>query len=88
VLLVPHHGSRSSSSEELLAVVAPRWGVIASGHGNRFGHPGREVLDRYRARRVELLRTDQAGALSVRLSSAHLAIEGERVRRARYWRAR
>ena len=87
VLLVPHHGSRSSSSTDLLAAVAPRWGVIAAGYGNRFGHPSLEVLERYRAHGVELLRTDRAGAVSVRLSAAQIGIEGERARRPRYWRA-
>jgi len=87
VLLVPHHGSRTSSSTELLAAVAPRWGVIAAGYGNRFGHPSDEVLERYRARGIELLRTDRVGAVSVRLGAAHLDVEGERAVRARYWRA-
>ncbi len=88
VLLVPHHGSRTSSSVELLAEVAPSWAVIAAGYGNRFGHPSAEVLERYRARQIELLRTDRAGAVNVRLSATQLVIDGERARHARYWRAR
>ena len=47
VLLVPHHGSRTSSSDEFIAAVAPRWAVVPAGYRNRFGHPAREVLARY-----------------------------------------
>jgi len=69
VLKVPHHGSRTSSSEAFLDAVAPSWAVISDGVNNRFGFPHAEVLGRYRERRVQLLRTDLSGAISLRLST-------------------
>jgi competence protein ComEC len=67
VLKVPHHGSRTSSSDELLDAVRPRLAVISAGEANRFGFPHAEVLDRFRRRGVPLLRTDRNGAVTVRL---------------------
>jgi competence protein ComEC len=88
VLLVPHHGSRTSSSAAFIAAVAPRWAIVPAGYRNRFGHPSAEVVERYRAAGVGLLRTDLDGAVSTRLLANEVRIEAERVRRPRYWRAR
>ena len=85
VLLVPHHGSRTSSSAEFLAAVRPRIAVAAAGYRNRFGHPHEEVLGRYASAGIELLRTDRDGALTLRLGPESIAVEAERARRARYW---
>jgi competence protein ComEC len=86
ILLVPHHGSRTSSSAEFIAAVAPRWAVVAAGYRNRFGHPAPEVLERYAAAGVRVLRTDLQGAVSVVLKKDALQVGTERARRPRYWR--
>jgi competence protein ComEC len=86
VLVVPHHGSRSSSTPEFVAAVAPRWAIVPVGYRSRFGHPSAEVLERYRVAGAQVLRTDLDGAVTVRMG-AELALERERVRRARYWLA-
>jgi competence protein ComEC len=65
VLLVPHHGSRSSSTPEFLQAVAPRDAIAAVGHRNRFRHPHPAVAARYGARGTPLWRTDRDGALRV-----------------------
>jgi len=86
VLVVPHHGSRTSSSAEFIAAVAPRWAVVPAGYRNRFGHPAREVLERYASARVPVLRTDLDGAVSVVLQPDRVRVESERRLRPRYWR--
>jgi competence protein ComEC len=88
VLLVPHHGSRTSSTAALLDAVAPRWALVPVGYRNRFRHPNGEVMERYRARGIALLRTDLDGALTVRLGARGVALEAERERAAHYWRDR
>jgi competence protein ComEC len=72
VLKVPHHGSRSSSGNELLASASPRLAVISAGAHNPFGHPHPEVVERYRRAGALLLRTDRDGSVNV-------ATDGRRV---------
>ncbi|HZN86017.1 MAG TPA: DNA internalization-related competence protein ComEC/Rec2 [Burkholderiales bacterium] len=86
VLLVPHHGSRTSSSEAFIAAAAPRWAIVSAGYRNRFGHPAREVLERYAGAGIVLLRTDMHGAINVVLKAGQARVEGERALRPRYWR--
>jgi competence protein ComEC len=66
--------------------VAPRWAVVPAGYRNRFGHPAREVLERYRAAGIHVLRTDLDGAVNVVLKEDQIQVHPERARRARYWR--
>ncbi|MGH8737577.1 MAG: ComEC/Rec2 family competence protein, partial [Burkholderiales bacterium] len=86
VLLVPHHGSRTSSSPAFIAATAPDWAVFSVGYRNRFRHPSGEVIARYLAAGARIARTDRDGAVSVRLGPAGVEVEVERTRRARYWR--
>ncbi|MGH8679044.1 MAG: ComEC/Rec2 family competence protein, partial [Burkholderiales bacterium] len=69
ILLAPHHGSRTSSSEAFVAAVAPRLVVFAVGHRNPFGHPHPVVAMRYRQSGARLLRSDTAGAIILKLSA-------------------
>jgi competence protein ComEC len=66
VMLAPHHGSATSSSRPLLEAAAPDLAVISAGRGNRYGHPHRAVLERYRAVGAHILRTDSDGAVMLR----------------------
>lgn len=63
VLKVGHHGSRSSSLEPFLRAVSPRWAVASVGRWNNFGHPDPEILARYDSLGIQLVRTDQNGAV-------------------------
>ena len=88
VLLVPHHGSKTSSSTEFLAAVRPELAVVPAGYRNRFGHPNADVLERYAALQTKVLRTDRDGAITVRIGASGLRIEAQRERARRYWHAR
>jgi competence protein ComEC len=68
VLKVPHHGSRTSSSDELVSAVHPALAVISLGWRNRFHFPAAEVLARYAAHGVTVLRTDRDGAVTVTIA--------------------
>ena len=65
VLVVPHHGSRTSSTPAFIDAVAPAVAVVSAGWRNRFRHPSPEVLARYRARGIGVLRTDVDGAIRI-----------------------
>jgi competence protein ComEC len=62
VLLVPHHGSKTSSSPLFLDAVAPRVAIVQAGYRNRFGHPAPAVLARYEARGIAVLASARCGA--------------------------
>ena len=62
VLLVPHHGSKTSSSPAFIDAVAPRVAVVQAGYRNRFGHPAPAVLQRYRERGIEVVENARCGA--------------------------
>ena len=64
VLLVPHHGSKTSSSEAFLDAVQPRFAIVQAGYRNRFGHPAGPVLVRYDVRHIKLIDTPHCGAAS------------------------
>jgi competence protein ComEC len=63
VLLVPHHGSKTSSTTAFIDAVAPRWAWVQAGYRNRFGHPAPEVVARYRARGIALVDSAHCGAM-------------------------
>jgi competence protein ComEC len=68
VLKVPHHGSRTSSTPAFVGAVRPEVALVSVGYRNRFHHPHPEVVDRYRALGVRLLRTDLNGAICVEMT--------------------
>jgi competence protein ComEC len=88
VLLVPHHGSRTSSTAEFVAAVGAATAIFPVGYRNRYHHPNGEVLARYRTSGAGILRSDADGALTVRLGSAGVALERERQLQRRYWHGR
>jgi len=63
-LKVPHHGSKTSSTDAFVAAVSPRVAVVSVGEANPFGHPAETVLERYGRDHVSLLRTDRDGAVT------------------------
>jgi competence protein ComEC len=86
LLVAPHHGSHSSSSAALLAATAPRWASMQLGYRNRFGHPHPEVLARYRAQGVAVVRSDESGAAQWRFGAdGSVQLERWRIDHARYW---
>ncbi len=67
ILLVPHHGSRYSSSKPFLETVSPEVCIISSRKGNTFGFPHAEVLERLSSTGARILRIDQGGAVEVKI---------------------
>lgn len=62
VLLVPHHGSKTSSTDVFLDAVRPSVGVIQAGRHNRYGHPHPKVVQRYGGRQIPLVQSPACGA--------------------------
>jgi competence protein ComEC len=74
-LKVPHHGSKTSSTDAFVAAVAPKFAVVSVGDGNQFGHPVDSVVARYAAAGVRFLRTDRDGEVTALTDGKTLRVE-------------
>ena len=88
VMLVPHHGSKTSSTDAFIDAVTPDIAIATPGYRNRFGHPRPEVLARYELRRVRLLRSDYDGAIEARFDGGRPSMRTWRSDNGPYWRDR
>ena len=84
VLLVPHHGSKTSSTPEFLQAVAPQWALVQAGYRNRFGHPAPPVLARYDEAGTHLVSSPRCGAMRWR-SEQPQNVACTRDEDRRYW---
>jgi competence protein ComEC len=66
VLVVPHHGSNTSSTLSFLSTVRAKIAVVSAGSHNRYGHPSPEVVDRYKRLGIRLLNTAQHGEIIIK----------------------
>lgn len=64
VLKAGHHGSSSSSCKAFLEAVSPRYAVISCGEDNAYGHPHKEVIERFEKRNITYYRTDTQGTIT------------------------
>lgn len=94
VLMVPHHGSKTSSAASFLHAVAPRWAIVQAGYRNRYGHPAAAVLARYRSQGITVIETTRCGAWRwqtvnyqrAQADTANRSWSCERLTQQRYWR--
>lgn len=86
ILVVPHHGSKTSSSNAFLRAVNAKIALISVGYKNRYRLPNKRVLARYEAQDRETLRTDKHGAITVRLvANEDIMVEKYRENAGKYW---
>ncbi len=74
IIKIPHHGSKTSSTERLLEKIVPKVGIISVGRNNIYGHPNKEVIDRYNALNTKLYRTDEMGLIKIILDDDNYTI--------------
>ena len=85
LLIVPHHGSKTSSTDDFVVAVQSRYAVFTVGYLNRFGHPKQEVVQRYTRGGAEMLRSDQDGAILAVMDKQGVQVERYRKTHHRYW---
>lgn len=85
LLVVPHHGSKTSSTLAFVQKVHPRYAIFTVGYRNKFHHPRPDVVSRYRDIGSELFRSDEDGAILVQMDPENLILERYRKSHARYW---
>ena len=86
ILIVPHHGSGTSSTKTFIDTVQPRMALFSAGYRSRFGHPKKSIVQRYQDRQIEVWNTAETGAISIRLSDDGIStpiLAREQMRR--YW---
>ncbi len=88
IVLVPHHGSRSSSSQALVAAVSARIAIASAGFGNRWSMPDAGVVARWRAAGATVLVTADEGAIRARFPArpGPISVATERRENPRWWR--
>ena len=88
VLIAPHHGSKTSSSEDYLRALHPAFAVASAGYRNRFGHPAPVIVARYRDLGIALSATFDTGAVRIAFptDAPPRIVSEERIKRGRYWR--
>jgi competence protein ComEC len=87
LLLVPHHGSKTSSTPAFLDAVKPRFALVQAGYRNRFSHPVPEVMARYQERGIRIIQSAGCGALTWSSAQPQEYVCQRDVQR-RYWHHR
>jgi competence protein ComEC len=85
LLVAPHHGSKSSSSDAFVNAVSPQQVVFTAGYRNRFNHPHPTVWQRYGDAGAARLSSDVDGAVIIDLNADELKLESYRKTQRRYW---
>lgn len=75
VLKAGHHGSKTSTSDEYVKAVKPKFAVISAGKDNKYGHPHQSVLDILNNNKVKILRTDEVGRILFESDGINLKIK-------------
>ena len=72
ILLMPHHGSNTSSQTHFINAVNPKWAIASAGYRSRFKHPAKRVVARYESLGVKVLNTAESGAMQFRMIQGQL----------------
>ncbi|TAK57338.1 MBL fold metallo-hydrolase [Patescibacteria group bacterium] len=75
VLKVAHHGSRTSSGEDFVKAVDPKFVVISAGRNNKYGHPHKETLDTFSKLQTPVLGTYERGMIITRTDGKGIEVE-------------
>ena len=86
VVIVPHHGSRTSSTASFVAASRPHFALVSVGYRNRWGLPRSEVVERWRTAGARVLTTADSGAIEITFAAGRPALAREyRRTQPRYW---
>jgi competence protein ComEC len=86
VAAVPHHGSSTSSTAAFVNATGAKFALVSAAFPSRWRFPRPDVVARWRAEGAAVRVTGRSGALTVELGPDGIEVEGERMRRKRYWR--
>ncbi|TDF42036.1 DNA internalization-related competence protein ComEC/Rec2 [Alteromonadaceae bacterium M269] len=78
ILVAPHHGSNSSSSETFIKYVDPTYSIFSQGYLNRWSFPKAEVVERYHSHGVKTYSTSEHGQITFKISPYTIEVQGYR----------
>lgn len=84
ILIVPHHGSKTSSTQAFISAVSPTIAIISSGFKNHFNHPPESIIKRYKNYNIQVLQTNCSGQIDITLGDA-ISYQQYRKEFARYY---
>lgn len=84
-VLVPHHGSKTSSTIDFIDAVQPKLGLFSAGYRNHHGHPHPKVVQRYKSRPIELLSTVDSGSILLKINRKKWSYTAFRTANRRFW---
>ncbi len=87
VLLIPHHGSKTSSTQAFIDAVKPKWAINSSAKYNPFNHPADEVVTRYQELGIRIKDTQDDGLLTAN-TYPELKVQSLRENKPRIWRTK
>ena len=89
ILVAPHHGSATSSSEAFVQAVRPRWVIFSTGYRNRYGFPKTSVVERWHDAGADTINSANTGAVGFQVYADRRPpqIWYQRERKRRYWLA-
>ena len=87
LVVLAHHGSKTSSTPGFVAATGARWAVVSAGWHNHFHHPAPEVVARWQAAGAQVWRTDQDGAIRATLDAQGVQVVDAREARPGFWRS-
>jgi competence protein ComEC len=85
ILMIPHHGSQSSSTLPFILGANPLVGLTSTASGNRYGHPHASVITRYRLQGVATFDTAGSGEITVMMSAGGIRLYEYRREWRRFW---
>lgn len=86
VMVVPHHGSKTSSRLSFIQAVSPSAAIFTMGYLNRYHHPKTEVVERYLQENIAVYRSDYHGGITLHFDQdAHIGVSSTRLAKRRYW---
>lgn len=85
IVQVPHHGSKSSSSQEFINEVQAKYAIAQTAYKNRFKHPHPQIKERWQQQGVVFLNTAETGAVEALSTMLSLQVHSFREQERRYW---
>lgn len=85
IMLVPHQGSKTSSTAEFIDSVSPKLALLAAGYRNHYGHPHKDVVQRYQTRNIKTLSTIESGSILLKIRNNQWQVEKFRNVNKAFW---